>query len=55
MGRVWLYPSEPPYVAMGTGEGENVVGDVHRLRKGGARQRISPSKASKASRPPQEP
>ncbi len=23
------------------------LGDVHRLRKGGARQRISPSKASK--------
>ena len=26
LGRVWLCPSEPPYVAMGTGEGEDVVG-----------------------------
>ena len=26
------------------------MGDVHRLRKGGVRQRISPSKASKASK-----
>ena len=28
-------------------KGKMSLGDVHRLRKGGARQRISPSKASK--------
>ncbi len=27
-------------------KGESVVGDAHRLRKGGVRQRISPSKAA---------
>ena len=36
--RVWKACSE-----------ENVESDVHRPRKGGVRQRISPSKASKAS------
>ena len=37
--RVWKTCSE-----------ENVESDVHRPRKGGVRQRISPSKASKASK-----